>query len=143
MPIKNFTTSIDSFKTISEIQQLLAKRGAQQISITNDNDGNPVGLAFSMLWDKIPVNYMLPCNFKGILRAMQNDRKVTRANCTVEQSLRVGWRIIKDWVSAQLAIIEAEAATAAQVFLPYAVTNTGQTVYEMVEDKKNNLLLLN
>lgn len=142
MPIKNFSTSIDSYKTITEIQQLLAKRGAQKISIDNNAEGQPCALSFLMLWDTQPVAYMLPCNFQGILRAMQKDRKVSRSQCTTEQALRVGWRILKDWVAAQMAIIEAEAATLPQVFLPYAVTNNGKTVYETVAERKNDLLQL-
>lgn len=142
MPIKNYKTSINSQKTITEIQQLLARHGAQKISIDFDADRNPVALSFLMLWDFKPIAYMLPCNFKGILRAMQNDKKVSRSQCTTEQALRVGWRILKDWVSAQMAIVEAEAATIPQIFLPYAVTNTGQTVYEVVESKKDSMLAL-
>ncbi len=142
MPIKNYTTSVDSYKTITEIQQLLARAGAQKISIDNDSEGNPHALSFLMLWDTRPVAYMLPCNFHGILRAMKNNKKITRSQCTTEQALRVGWRILKDWVAAQMAIIEAEAATLPQVFLPYAVTNTGKTVYETVAERKNDLLQL-
>lgn len=141
MPIKNFTTSVDSFKTISEIHQLLAKRGAQQISMTNDKEGNPIAIAFTILWVDKPISFMLPCNFEGVKRAMQNNKKVSRSQCTTEQALRVGWRIVKDWVAAQMAIVEAEACTMAQVFLPYAIMKDGKTMYEMVEGNKGMLML--
>lgn len=141
MAIKNYSTSIDSYKTISEIQQLLAKKGAQQISIRNDNDGNPISLSFLILWDTKPVAFMLPCNFEGIKRAMSNDKKVSKSQCTTDQALRVGWRIVKDWVAAQLAIVEAEACTMSQVFLPYALTKDGETMYQLVERKKEMLAL--
>lgn len=141
MPIKNYTTSIDSFKTISEIQQILSRRGVQQINIKNDEQGNPVALTFVILWELTPVAFSLPCNFEGIMKAMKNDRKVSRAQCTKEQALRVGWRIIRDWVAAQMAIVEAEACTMAQVFLPYAVTNNGETVYDKFLNNKKMLEL--
>ncbi|WP_189339127.1 hypothetical protein [Williamsia muralis] len=35
---------------------------------------------------------------------------------TPEHALRVAWRITKDWVEAQLAIIETQMVTPAQVF---------------------------
>ncbi len=41
-----------------------------------------------------------------------------------------------------MAIVEAEAVTVAQVFLPYAVTKTGDTVYQMFEKRKDQLLEL-
>jgi hypothetical protein len=141
MAIKNYSTSVDSYKTISEIQQLLAKKGARQINIKNDAKGNPISLSFLILWDAKPIAFMLPCNFEGIKRAMLNDRKIARNQCTVDQALRVGWRIVKDWVSAQLAIVEAEACTMPQVFLPYAVTKTGQTLYEQIDQNKAMLAL--
>ncbi len=140
MAIKNFSTSIDSFKTISEIQQLLSKKGAQNINIKNDAQGNPVALMFVVLWNLQPVAFALPCNFEGIEKAMRKSRVPERL-CTREQALRVGWRIIKDWTAAQLAIVEAEACTMAQVFLPYAVTTKGETVYEMFESTKSKELL--
>lgn len=141
MAIKNYTTSVDSYKTISEIQQILARAGAQQISINNDKSGNPVSLAFMLLWGTQAVAFALPCNFSGVKRAMSNSKKVSIAKCTDEQALRVGWRIIKDWVAAQMAIVEAEACTMTQVFLPYAVTNNGDTVYKMFEGRKELLTL--
>jgi hypothetical protein len=49
---------------------------------------------------------------------------------TEEHARDVSWRIIKDWVEAQMAIIETCMVTTARVFLPYAVTKNGQTVYE-------------
>jgi hypothetical protein len=52
----------------------------------------------------------------------------------------VAWRITKDWVEAQLAIIESQMVTTAQVFLPYAVTSNGQTLYEYIG--QNTQLLL-
>jgi hypothetical protein len=45
---------------------------------------------------------------------------------------KVAWRIIKDWVAAQLALIEAEQATLAQVFLPYCVMQHGDGISEAV-----------
>jgi hypothetical protein len=47
---------------------------------------------------------------------------------------------VKDWVEAQLAIIETRMVTTAQVFLPYAVTTNGQTLYEYIG--QNTQLLL-
>ena len=120
MAIKNFTTSIDSYKTISEIQQILARRGAQQIMIKNDQEGNPVSISFVALWGLQPIAYTLPCNFEGVKRAMSNDKKVSRSMCTNEQ---------------------APAWSLPQIFLPYAVTKTGHTVYEMMESKKEMLQL--
>jgi hypothetical protein len=46
MPILNYTTSIDSHRTISEVQRLLAKHGARGVLVEYDGQGDPVALAF-------------------------------------------------------------------------------------------------
>ncbi len=65
---------------------------------------------------------------------MLKDKKVPKPLKTKEQAARVAWRIIKDWVEAQIAIIDAGMATVTQVFLPYAQTPEG-TVYECFEKR--------
>jgi hypothetical protein len=52
------------------------------------------------------------------------------------QASRVAWRIIKDWVDAQLAIIETEMVTLEQVFLPYMQVKDNKTLYEVMIEKR-------
>lgn len=142
MPILNYTTKIDSYKTITEIQQILAKNGANKMIVDNDTKGNPVALTFCINWNGMLTAFQLPCNFEGVLNAMKRSSKVPKSLCTQEQALRVGWRIVKDWVEAQMAIVEAQLSSIAEVFLPYAVTKNGTTLYKHLQSD-NSLLLLN
>jgi hypothetical protein len=41
---------------------------------------------------------------------------------------------MKDWLAAQLALIEAQRATMDQIMLPYLRTDRGITVYEAFRD---------
>lgn len=129
MPILNYTTTIDVNKTASEIHGLLV-RGKASAIMNEYEDGVLSSIAFRMETKHGVIHYKLPANIRGVMMAMQRNKKVPRNKCNMEQAARVGWRIVKDWVSAQLAIIESEMAEAPQIFLPYAVTGTGQTVYE-------------
>ena len=140
MPILNYTTKIDSYKTIVEIQKCLAAHGAQKIVIDNDAAGNPVAMTFCVAYRGCLQGFALPCNYEGVLKAMQRSRKVTRALCTKEQALRVSWRIIKDWIEAQMAIIEAGMAEVTEVFLPYAITKSGKTLFQHIETDSSLLL---
>lgn len=140
MPILNYTTKIDSYKTITEIQQRLGKAGATKMIIDNDIKGLPTALTFCIEWHGSPLAFALPCNFEGVLKSMKKSSKVPRSMCTEEQALRTGWRIVKDWVEAQLAIVEAELAGMAEVFLPYAVTKSGTTLYKHIETDSRLLL---
>ncbi|HEY3525282.1 MAG TPA: hypothetical protein VGK47_03725 [Nitrososphaeraceae archaeon] len=87
------------------------------------------------------VAFSLPANYSGVLKAMQKDKKIPRSKCTIEQAQRVSWRIVKDWVEAQMAIVEAQLADMAEVFLPYAITKSGTTLYKEIQS--GGLKLLN
>lgn len=141
MPILNYTSKIDAYKTLSEIQKILSDHGATKCIIDNDFMGNPVAITFHLQWLNQTMAYMLPCNFEGVLRAMKRNKKVPRNLCTDEQALRVGWRIIKNWIEAQMAIVDAEVAGMAEVFLPYNVMKNGKTLYKFLE--QDHTLLLN
>lgn len=130
MPPLNYTTKIDPRKTIGEIQNILADMGAQRVYIKYDNK-LPIAVTFQVEVKGHFVGFRLPSRWQGVYKLLCTDAKVPRPLKTEEQARRVAWRIIKDWVEAQTAIIEAGAAELAEVFLPYAVRpETGKTFYE-------------
>lgn len=139
MPILNYTTKIDSQKTIMEIQNILIKRGAKKIVIDYEN-GLPVAVTFGLPHELILIPYALPCNYGGVLSAMQKDKNIPRSFINEEQALRTSWRIVKDWVEAQMALVEANLAQVREVFLPYAITKTGQTLFEYTSTEGMKLL---
>ncbi len=132
MAILNYTTKISAEKTASEIQQKLSKANAQAVMCEYDN-GILTRLSFRIETPHGLIAFQLPANIEGVYAALQRDKNCPRSNKTREQAARTAWRIIKDWVEAQLAIIEAGMATLTQVFLPYAQTSDGKTVYEKFE----------
>jgi len=59
-----------------------------------------------------------------------------------EQAARVAWRVVKDWLEAQLAMIEAGMVDLEQVFLAYAQNPAGETIYEVMRSQRFSNLLL-
>ncbi|SDM40065.1 hypothetical protein [Pedobacter antarcticus] len=141
MAILNYTTKIDSIKTIGEITKCLVAHGAKKIVCDYDDNGIPVQVTFLIPINDDLVAYSLPANYIGVLRAMERNKKIPRAMCTKDQAVRVSWRIIKDWVESQMAIVEADLADLAEVFLPYALTKTGSTLYNSIKDNPKILLI--
>lgn len=139
MPLLNYTTSIAPQKTVMEIQAMLAKAGASAIMADYDTDGNVVALSFRLKAEGQDISFRLPTDWKPVHEVLRRQR-VSPKYQTPEQALRVAWRITKDWVEAQLAIIETKMVTTAQVFLPYAITKDGQTVYEYIANNSGLLL---
>lgn len=130
MAILNYTTTISSEKTGSEIQKKLVMAGAQAVLSEYDEDGVMCAMSFRIN----DIFFRLPININGVYSALCEGRKIPGRLKTYEQASRVAWRIIKDWIEAQVAIIQAGQADLIQVFLPYAQNQEGKTIYETIKD---------
>ncbi len=127
--IKNYTTSVATDKTIMEITRNLVKHGASQI-LTNYENGEASSISFIIHHPQYKdMPFMLPADSGAVLRVLR-EQKVPRTYQTPEQATRVAWRIVKDWIAAQMALLETEMVTIEQIFLPYLVTKTGRTLYD-------------
>jgi hypothetical protein len=145
MPLLNYTTQIDTFRTISEISRALAKVGASAVMHDYDGAGNIVALSFKIKMpskegQNVEIAFRLPTDWHPVFEVMKQDARVPRRLVTQEQAIRVSWRITKDWIEAQAAFIETMMVTTAQVFLPYAVTSDGRSLYEYIGGNTQLLL---
>lgn len=127
MPLLNYTTKIDIFTTLGQIQSMLVKHGAKKILQEYDNDNNIEAVAFIIDTPVGTQAVRLPANVDAVHRVLMNQK----VKCDREQAKRVAWRIIKDWVEAQMAILESEMVTMDEVFLPYMLDNKGNTLYQL------------
>jgi len=135
MGILNYTTTIKAEKTIMEIQQILVKAGATKI-VTDYKNGIPVSVTFCVIFKGNTIGFSLPAKYNGVFNSMKNDPKIPKRLLTDEQAIRVSWRIVKDWVEAQIALIEADLAEFTEVFLPYAITKDGRTFFDQLDTKQ-------
>jgi len=130
-PIANYTTTVTAKKSIKEIEDMLVAHGARQILMDYDHQGKPVGLAFIVATAFGVMPFRIPANI-GKVKAVLTKQRV-RVEVSEELAARVAWRILKDWVRAQMAILEAEMVSIDQVFLPYMqMAEGGKTLYEVM-----------
>jgi hypothetical protein len=130
MALLNYTTTVPAEKTVSQIITILAKSGASKV-LTDYNEGRPIGVAFALDTPTGLRHYRLPVDPAPVEQVLRKQRVAPRY-VGREQATRVAWRIVKDWVEAQLAIIETQMVKADQVFLPYMLTGEGDgTVYDL------------
>ena len=54
---------------------------------------------------------------------------VTSPESRRQQAIRTSWRILKDWVEVQMALLETGMVTMDEIFLPYRLSG-GQTFYQ-------------
>lgn len=136
MPILNYTTTIDTNKTLGEIQRVLVRAGARQTAAEFDDQARPVGLAFAVETPEGMRRFALPANADGVYAALRRE-KVPKRFQTVDQAHRVAWRILKDWVEAQMAIHEAGLARLDQIMMPYMLVGPGsETMWDRYLDNQ-------
>ena len=128
MAIANFSTTVDAYKTAGEVQGMLASAGASRIA-TSYRDGMIVSLSFQIETEFGPRGFELPIRTEGVLEAMTRDKSVPRSKCTEEQAGRVAWRIAKDWLRAQIALIEAGLASLDEVMMPYMLDGSDRPMF--------------
>lgn len=137
MAILNYTTTVESYKTVAEIEQILVKHKA--LSIMKNYDGEQI-TALSFIVDtgynQIPIK--LPAKVDECLKVLEHEKKKGTKNvkATKEQAERVAWRILKDWVEAQMALLDIQMVKFEEVFMPYIVDQTGRTLFEKLEEQQ-------
>lgn len=128
----NYTTSVEADKTAIECIGILTRHGATKIGISVGEDRQPDGLdflirtPFGMRAYSLPIN--TPGTEKALLKAWREHRIEPRFK-EPAQARRVAWRVLKDWLEAQLAMIEAGAVELPQVMLPYMRVDEDKTLY--------------
>lgn len=130
MPILNYTTKVDSEKSIAEITGLLTRFGARSITTEYDDDGFVSGISFIIMIEMKPLAIRLPVNVEGVFNTLKME-KVPSSLRSMAQARRVAWRVLKDWLESQLALFKVGQAEAGQVLMPYAVDSEGRTAYSM------------
>lgn len=126
MAIKNYTTKVDAYTSIGEIQGALARHGATKVMIDYDAR-KPVAVTFALPGPGGLRGFTLPAAVDGTLRVFQRQKiKADR-----EQAEMTAWRNVRDWVLAQLALVESCDVPMDEVFLPYLSDRNGTTLYQL------------
>jgi len=128
--LKNYTTEIKVEKSIMEIQEILAVHGAEKIMFDYDK-GKPVGLSFLVSGPHGPIPVKLPARIENVQKIMEEGAASlgSHRNDFLRNTDKIAWRNIKDWVDAQMALVETEMVTMSEAFMPYVVMGD-QTLYE-------------
>ena len=137
-PILNYTTSVPVSRTVAQVQAKLVEHGARAVMMEYDDRGRITALAFNVKMPNGDLQIRLPIDAAATLRVLQrqaDNREIPVRYAREEHAYRVAWRIIKDWVEAQMSLLETEMVRMEQIFLPYVITPGGQTVYQVMVEK--------
>ena len=137
MPIANFSTTVAALKTVGEIQGILVGHGAKSILMDYEN-GTITSLSFRITTPHGEMEIRLPVNAHAVLRVLK-EQGVSPRYANYEQAVKIAWRIIKDWIRAQMALLETEMVNMEEVFFAYLLNPGGKTLYEAMVDSQFHL----
>ena len=126
MPIKNYTTKVPAVQTVGEIQGILAAHGARKVMMDYDEGGRVTAITFTLECFGNVHAFRLEAKPEGVKAVMAKER----SKCGDEQAERIAWRNLKDWVAAQVALVETEQATMDELFFPKLADMNEWTIYE-------------
>lgn len=150
MALKNYTTDIPAEKSIAEIEKNLAANGVNRVMKEYGPTGKVERLTFSIKIVDRDLPFQLPAKVSRVLEMLhvqraeaQRKRQRHLPQANESQAERTAWRILRDWVDAQMALVQIGQATLPEVFLPYLYDmEKAETLYERLQRTKFNGFLL-
>lgn len=140
MALKNYTTKISAKQSISEIQEMLQNHGAAGVLTEYEEDtGRISALSFRIKVGEQNWAFRLPMQWREAQKAMIAEGN-RRASDDEDYCYRVAWRITRDWVDVQMALVDLRTAELRQIFLPYTIGKNGKTFYETILENPQMLL---
>jgi len=145
----NYTTTIPAAQTVGECQAILGAAGAASVAV-HFEDGKPAGLSFSLRTPHGQRNFTLPVDVKAmrevLLKAERGGqfsslKKSSGRFTSPEHAANVAWRVTKDWLEANLALIAAQMATLSEVMLPYLHVDDDRTLWQAYREHESALEL--
>lgn len=147
MRLKNYTTTVNHAKTINEIESLLTSIGARRIMKEYDDNQKVIAITFDLEVMEKRVPFRMPSRIDrvpGALRKIHNEEKSSSKRNLIKKSMNkpenIGWRIIKDWLEANIAIMTLDQVNMAEALLPFAVVDPQgkETLYQLLERNEFN-----
>jgi hypothetical protein len=138
----NYTTTIEAAKTAGECIAMLAEHGADKIGMSYEAR-KPAGLTFSIETVHGPRQFSLPVNVEGVFRALaraNREGRIAPRYASREQAERVSWRVLKDWLEVQLALVDAGVAELEESMLAYVHVAPGITMAQAWRENEHRAL---
>lgn len=134
MALLNYSTTVAAEKTAGEIVRILVAHGAYQVLQDFDPaTGAVIALSWKVRTRNGDLPFRLPVKPEAVakvLRKQYDQGLIHIAAIRDGQATRVAWRILKDWVQAQMALFEAGMVEFEEIFLPYLMMAPGETLYQ-------------
>jgi hypothetical protein len=133
MPLKNYRSRLTT-DPFAVIQKTLAQHKAKQIIQEFGDDGRVHAISFSLEINGKLHAFRLPARIKSVQRILYGDRGLTETQR--EQAYKTAWANNRDWITAQMALLDTGMVKPEEVFLPYMLVKNGITLFERYESTR-------
>ncbi len=144
--LKNYTSSVPAERSIAYIEAKLARHKATMIVKMYGSEGTVEAIAFEIKVDSYELAFKLPAQIASCEQVLRGNMSAKARPETLEklgkQAERTAWKIVADWVDAQMAMIELAQVDLLEVFLPYVYDRSrDQTYYQRIRERGVKMLL--
>src|SRR5213083_1226287 len=119
MPLKNYTS--EGRGTFEKIQNILAVHGANKIMYDYNTDGTLKAITFGFDINGQQAGFRLPALVENVTEILYGGtdrygrtKKIT--NSQRDQAYKTAWANIRDWIDAQMALVDTRQVKLEQVF---------------------------
>ena len=144
MALKNYSSQVSVGRSIGHIEDVLSAHGARQI-LKGYDDSQVTSVSFIIAVDGISMPFRLPARITECERVLRGRIRRPRTDTLKrigQQAARTAWKIVSDWVDAQMAMIELSQVEMMEVFLPYVYDPLReQTYFEILKEQGFQRLL--
>lgn len=137
--IKNYTTQLSDAQIFEAIGKTLSSHKARRVTFDYDDAGRAVAIEFIVEVGKESCAFRLPARFQKAEPLVAQARKAARLAASgpalSDALYRVVWAVIRDWLDAQMALIDIGPSSIEEVFLPYLVEGN-KTLFERFAEQR-------
>jgi hypothetical protein len=130
--IKNYRSRQSPFNSITLIEELVVKRMNATQFFKEYKEGTIVAVVFVIPTKHGYRSFKLPARVDQVIRVLYGEKK-QYSPYEWDQARITAWANVRDWVDAQVALIETEQVKVEEVFLPYMANERGETLFEVME----------
>ena len=140
--LKNYTSQAQMASIFSDINDSLASHGANRISMDFENH-RATAIHFILEVQGGQATFRLPAHIENVVELVRRANETSHmAKLTgdrlIDQAYRTAWANIRDWVAAQMAMIDSMQAKTEEVFMPYLLVDEHQnrTLFEAYDENR-------
>lgn len=133
--LKNYRARTDN--AFDDIQHILVSHGAKSLTFDYDQ-GRAAGVTFVIVVRGERLSFHMPARVQNVehLLSKQQHWRQPITEIHKQQAYRTAWANIRDWLAAQMALVETEMVQMEEIFLPYLLTPTGESLFFAMQERQ-------